>query len=479
MPSPSPARRVTRNGGARNAGQYAPSGSAGNTRTRGGGGRQPPPARRRATPSPRRGAPNQSARARSTVPDPGDDDDAVHGVGLVKLINLCGKLGIDDDQVDGTRDSASGLFALVIAALPREARRAISSDNSFQLVGEAVRLGLPQTEAASLLAANTAKKELQNIVLLLNELAPAAKKRKGPASDSGAGSASGGGGPAGNDRRSYLKKQKLTSILDTASKAGVTVDEIDGIMASGDASMQSRKLVDMILDREEKGESSEEETSVSSQLNIDAKTISALPFSALLTVAKSVKITGARIEKYIAMSSDARNKGMAKAIIGSLDKMSLSAARTAVDGTALSPAEISADSPSPPPIDPDSVADDVIQMAKEKAEAASIEIDADVRAKHIASAKTISFLWQHGSSSLSAALPAAAANPKPFDQAAFRLALREGRRADWLQLLADNRKLVDTVVSAVRAKSVPALGAQRPRRREKSPPSTPLFVVHK
>ena len=126
MPSPSPARRVTRNGGARNAGQYAPSGSAGNTRTRGGGGRQPPPARRRATPSPRRGAPNQSARARSTVPDPGDDDDAVHGVGLVKLINLCGKLGIDDDQVDGTRDSASGLFALVIAALPREARRAIS-----------------------------------------------------------------------------------------------------------------------------------------------------------------------------------------------------------------------------------------------------------------------------------------------------------------------------------------------------------------
>ena len=148
MPSPSPARRVTRNGGARNAGQYAPSGSAGNTRTRSGGGRQPPPARRRATPSPRRGAPNQSARARSTVPDPGDDDDAVHGVGLVKLINLCGKLGIDDDQVDGTRDSASGLFALVIAALPREARRTISSDNSFQLLGEAVRLGLPRADAS-------------------------------------------------------------------------------------------------------------------------------------------------------------------------------------------------------------------------------------------------------------------------------------------------------------------------------------------
>ena len=133
MPSPSPARRVTRNGGARNAGQYAPSGSAGSTGTRGGGARQPPPARRRATPSPRRGAPNQSARARSPVPDPGDDDDAVHGVGLVKLINLCGKLGIDDDQVDGTRDSASSLFALVIAALPAVANPKPFDQAAFRL----------------------------------------------------------------------------------------------------------------------------------------------------------------------------------------------------------------------------------------------------------------------------------------------------------------------------------------------------------
>ena len=152
MPSPSPSRRVTRNGGARNEGQYAGSGSAGNTRTRSGGARQPPPTRRRATPSPWRGAPNQSARARSPVPDPEGDDDAVHGVGLVKLINLCGKLEIDENQVDTARDSASGLFALIIAALPREARRAISSDNSYQLVGEAVRLGLSRAEAASLLA---------------------------------------------------------------------------------------------------------------------------------------------------------------------------------------------------------------------------------------------------------------------------------------------------------------------------------------
>ena len=30
-----------------------------------------------------------------------------------------------------------------------------------------------------------------------------------------------------------------------------------------------------------------------------------------------------------------------------------------------------------------------------------------------------------------------------------------------------------------RSASVPALGAQGPRRREKSPPSTPLFVIHK
>eukprot|EP01045_Picozoa_sp_COSAG04_P046841 COSAG04_NODE_17191_length_476_cov_0.954907_1_plen_44_part_01 len=36
---------------------------------------------------------------------------------------------------------------------------------------------------------------------------------------------------------------------------------------------------------------------MSTQLNIDSDTISALPFTALLAAAKSVKITGARIER--------------------------------------------------------------------------------------------------------------------------------------------------------------------------------------
>ena len=40
-----------------------------------------------------------------------------------------------------------------------------------------------------------------------------------------------------------------------------------------------------------------------------------------------------------------------------------------------------------------------------------------------------------------------------FDQAACRLALREGRRGDWMQLLGGNRTLVGEATPAVRAKS--------------------------